>query len=163
MAVIKRRQFNISLPTRQSTEQGKRVTCGHREVKKDDKKAAAQTPSSIPNENAAASPSPIIIPSPHCPSPPSPAPSPTEKKLLALLPGSSLTPLITFPPPFLVGVPLVGLPTRPPRVLSFLGVVVVVVVLGFLGVAAGRAPESTSDLRTAASFLMMRKRPSIES
>ena len=71
---------------------------------------------------------------------------------------------------FLVGVALLLL-TRPPTVFSFLGVLAAD--LGFLGVvlaetapragASGRSPESTSAFSVAASFLMIRKRPSMES
>ena len=76
---------------------------------------------------------------------------------------------------FLPGVPF-PLPTRPPMVLFRFGVPIIVVDLDFLGVtllladgaapragASERSPESISALSAAASFLMMRKRPSMES
>ena len=78
--------------------------------------------------------------------------------------------LIPFPLRFLLGVvsllvpPLLLFPTRPPIVFSFFGVA-----FGFLGVVLaeragrGRSSESASAFKAAASFLMMRKRPSMES
>ena len=64
---------------------------------------------------------------------------------------------------------MVLLLTRPPTVFSFLGVVAVD--LGFRGVArvvprggaSERSPDSTSAFKAAASVLMMRNRPSMES
>ena len=89
-----------------------------------------------------------------------------EIKTYKLLPASSLIP---FPLRFLLGVisllvPLLLLETRPPMVFSFLGVD-----FGFLGVVlaertgGGRSPELASAFKAAASLLMMRKRPSMES